>query len=303
MSRGATDDVAPSIGQEDRVGSVQHLLHAPVALSRGQVSVLQQTIGNRAVGRLLQQPHIASEPPATHLLQLRRISIERLKARYHGRGIQIMSETPPQPSAQGIPVFGATSAELQAISATLSLLPEANYRAIPRIVVADALTGGKRTGGGSIRGNAIERLMESSTWRRLAEEAGWEQLPRIELTRDSFRQAGGRATGRDRRDQRADRAPIRGTIPGMIWDSLIHETGHFLETTYDIDNLIQLANFPNICYGGTNSSTQCGGAGERFADAYMHHFTSPASERDPEKRTIASVLHNVEEQYQARSRH
>ncbi|ESA38846.1 sh3 domain-containing protein [Leptolyngbya sp. Heron Island J] len=213
---------------------------------------------------------------------------------WYGHPLQLLYETPEQKSEQGISVFGATPEELSSISDTLSLLPSSNYSSIPRIVVTEALNGGKKTGGGTITKSDAERLMrKKGTFRQLSEETGWKQLPRIELTRDSFRKAQKRANNRDKLDLKVGRTPV----PGKIWDTLLHETGHAVEKVYDIKKHIRIDNFPNTCYGGTNKSSRCGKERERFADAYMKYFTKKHSLKSPEKETIEEVLKDVEEQY------
>jgi hypothetical protein len=240
-------------------------------------------------------PNISNDLGVTAHSQSSGGLIGELRSRFTGHAIQILHETPEQRSPQGISVFGATAEELRSISDTLELIPVSNYSTIPRIVVADVLTGRKTTGGASFTENQAQALSERSPWQRLAQETGWVQLARLELSRDSFIRARQRAERRDRRDQAQQRESPPNS--GSIWDTLLHETGHFIEATYDIDRLVQLNNFPNICYRGTNRSSDCGAARERFADAYMQHFTSPFYERDPERRALGAVLDTVEQQY------
>jgi hypothetical protein len=228
----------------------------------------------------------------------RRRPIESIKAGFRGHAIQVMWETPEQRSRQNVLVFGATPDELNAISDTLDLLPVSHYSAIPRIVVADVLTGRRTRGGGHFSTADISRLTTSPTWRRLAEEGGWEQLPRLELTRHSL----GEATRRAQRRNRTDVGAGRPVVPGIIWDTLLHETGHFVDSSYNLGRYMLVENFPNICYGGSNQrGTPCGPAGERFADAYMHYYTNRLPERGPEGSTIQAVLQEVEQQYQSRN--
>jgi hypothetical protein len=216
----------------------------------------------------------------------------RMRRRYAENAIGILNTATEQTSDQGIPVFGATAAQLDAINATLALLPSSNYNAIPRIVVATSLTGWKTTGGASITEDSIANRLSGPVYQRLESELGWTQRPRLELSNDSFRQAMRRAANRARRETRAGRMPQASNI----WDTLIHETGHFTATAFDLDEFIRLENFPNTCYGGTNSSSECGGAWERYADAYMNHFTSPHAERETEGAAVTGALSSIEAQ-------